>query len=77
VGDASKAAKLVRCFKCVLTYHKKCLPSSGYELFPGDLNLMICEKHPREMGMLRKRKIDECCEEEGLSEGAKYVGFRV
>ena len=56
---------------CVLLCSPLCsaLFTAGYELFPGDVGRLVCSNHSHEMGVLRRRKVDECCEEEGVVDG--------
>ena len=55
--------KMIRCIRCPLSYHFKCIPSHGYEEYPDPVPSIICDKHPQEVAKFKHLRVTQALRE--------------
>jgi hypothetical protein len=52
-----KQGQMIRCIRCPVSYHFKCIPSHGYVEYPEPFPYIICEKHVHEVRKFKELEV--------------------
>jgi hypothetical protein len=60
--------KMIRCIRCPLSYHFKCIPSHGYVEYPDPVPSIICHKHPQEVAKFQHLRVTQALRENKIAD---------